>query len=243
MEGCPVAAGEWRLRAVAASPWVLPNSWGRASWARQVTVWLRAASRTGRAVPQVRRGREAFEVLIANCKLQKKKRRKKRGGGKGEERRREKEGERGRRRRESIERKRARKSAKEKKRDEEEKGIIYILPAPLSPLSSIFERPALSSAHWVGWALSSLIPSPLSLPISISFASSHLDTRHCYFRSRTSTYYALLRVAALRPPVWNSRICALSFSMSSLMQWIDSDQLHSCVSTQRWIVTQASHGM
>ena len=62
-------------------------------------------------------------------------------------RRREKEGERGRRRRESIERKRARKSAKEKKRDEEEKGIIYILPAPLSPLSSIFERPALSSAH------------------------------------------------------------------------------------------------
>ena len=31
MEGCPVAAGEWRLRAVAASPWVLPNSWGRAS--------------------------------------------------------------------------------------------------------------------------------------------------------------------------------------------------------------------
>ena len=77
----------------------------------------------------------------------KKKRRKKRGGGKGEERRREKEGERGRRRRESIERKRARKSAKEKKRDEEEKGIIYILPAPLSPLSSIFERPALSSAH------------------------------------------------------------------------------------------------
>ena len=34
-----------------------------------------------------------------------------------------------------------------KKRDEEEKGIIYILPAPLSPLSSIFERPALSSVR------------------------------------------------------------------------------------------------
>ena len=151
-------------------------------------------------------------------KKKRKKEGKKREGGKGEERRREKEGERGRRRRESTERKGVRKSAKEKKTDEEEKGIIYILPAPLSPLSSIFERPALSSAHWVGWALSSLIPSPLSLPISISFASSHLDTRHCYFRSRTSTYYALLRVAALRPPVWNSRICALSFSMSSLMQ-------------------------
>ena len=66
--------------------------------------------------------------------------------GKGEERRREKEGERGRRRRESIERKRVRKSVKEKKRDEEEKGMLCILPAPLSPLSSIFERQALSSA-------------------------------------------------------------------------------------------------
>ena len=31
MEGCPVAAGEWRLRAVAASPWVFPAWWGRAS--------------------------------------------------------------------------------------------------------------------------------------------------------------------------------------------------------------------
>ena len=29
--GAPVTAGAWRLRAVAASPWVLPNSWGRAS--------------------------------------------------------------------------------------------------------------------------------------------------------------------------------------------------------------------
>ena len=35
-----------------------------------MTACTRAASRTGRAVPQVRRGREAFEVLIANCKLQ-----------------------------------------------------------------------------------------------------------------------------------------------------------------------------
>ena len=77
-----------------------------------------------------------------------KKKEKKGGGGKGEERKREKEGERGRRRRrrESIERKRVRKSVKEKKRDEEEKGMLCILPAPLSPLSSIFERQALSSA-------------------------------------------------------------------------------------------------
>ena len=62
----------------------------------QVTACTRAAFRTGRAVPQVRRGREAFEVLIANCKLQKKKRRKKRGGGKEkreEERKKEREGE------------------------------------------------------------------------------------------------------------------------------------------------------
>ena len=72
--GGPVTAGEWRLRAVAAPPWVFPAWWGRASWARQVTACTRAASRTGRAVPQVRRGREAFEVLIANCKQRARKR-------------------------------------------------------------------------------------------------------------------------------------------------------------------------
>ena len=34
-----------------------------------MTACTRAALRTGRAVPGVRRGREAFEVLIANCKI------------------------------------------------------------------------------------------------------------------------------------------------------------------------------
>ena len=33
-----------------------------------MTACTRAALRTGGAVPGVRRGREAFEVLIANCK-------------------------------------------------------------------------------------------------------------------------------------------------------------------------------
>ena len=35
-----------------------------------MTACTRAALRTGRAVPGVRRGREAFEVLIANCKIE-----------------------------------------------------------------------------------------------------------------------------------------------------------------------------
>ena len=34
-----------------------------------MTACARAALRTGRAVPGARRGREAFEVLNANCKI------------------------------------------------------------------------------------------------------------------------------------------------------------------------------